>query len=65
MRSPCVRCGLLLDATAEKVLVGLTPDELAELACGTGDPRVRERLLCALGLLDAQRERDVRAEMIE
>ena len=62
-RSPCVRCGMILHTGEGRVTVAFTPDELAELACAAPDARVRERLLCALGLLDADRERSVRAEM--
>lgn len=54
---------MILHTGEGRVTVAFTPDELAELACAAPDVRVRERLLCALGLLDADRERSVRAEM--
>ena len=61
-RAPCVRCGMLLHTGEGRVTVAFSPAELADLACAAGG-RVRERLLCALGLLDAELERAVRAEL--
>jgi len=61
MRAPCVRCGMLLHTGEGKVTVSFSVAELAELACATSDDAVRERLLCALGLLDQPLERETRA----
>jgi hypothetical protein len=58
--APCVRCGMLLHTGEGRVTVSLLPDELYELACATRDTRLRERLLCALGLIDEAKERDAR-----
>lgn len=62
MRSPCVRCGMpLLVGEGIQVTVTFTPDELAQAAVEVSDARVEERLLCALGLVDPQLERETRA----
>lgn len=61
-RAPCVRCGLLLHTGEGRVIVAFTADELEEMAWATTDANVADRLLCALGLLDADREKAVRAE---
>lgn len=42
-----------------RVLVALTAAELEELAFATSSPDVRQRLACAVGLLDAERERAI------
>lgn len=61
-RAPCVRCGMLLHTGEGRVLVAFTPDELETLALASPDPNVAERLLCALGLIDAARERKARSD---
>lgn len=50
-RAPCVRCGRILQTGTNRVLIGFTPDELAQLASDTTDRNVRSRLICALELL--------------
>ncbi len=64
-RSPCVRCGLLLHTGEGRVLVAFSVAELSELAVGAADKNVRERLLCALGLLDQDEERMARATLAD
>lgn len=59
MRTPCVRCGNLLHTGEGRVTVSLSVDELEELALSTTDPAVRRRLACAVGLIDAQREKRI------
>jgi hypothetical protein len=44
-----------------RVLVAFTVGELEELAMATSDHRVAGRLACAIGLIDEEREQDVRA----
>lgn len=61
-RAPCVRCGMLLHTGEGRVLVAFLLDELEELALATSDSNVSDRLLCALGLLDADRELALRTE---
>lgn len=66
MRAPCVRCGNPFQVPGEgrvAVTVTFTPTELEVLAITSIDVNVRERLLCAIGLLDAKREAMVRAEI--
>lgn len=57
VRAPCVRCGHLLHTGEGRVTVSFSVDELAELACATGDRGVQSRLLCAIGLLDPDLEK--------
>jgi hypothetical protein len=57
---PCVRCGHILHTGEAKVSVALSTDELAELIETTLNLRTRARLLCALGLLDPEKERNLR-----
>jgi hypothetical protein len=61
-RAPCVRCGMILHTGEGRVMVSFTPDELEFLALASPDPNVADRLLCALGLLDADREQAARME---
>lgn len=61
-RAPCVRCGLRLFIGEPRALVSFTEAELEELAFATSDPSVADRLLCALGILNPERERKARAE---
>lgn len=63
MRAPCVKCGNLLHTGEGKVIVGLSADDLDELACATSDPSLRRRLLCALSLIDPERADRVGAEL--
>lgn len=62
-RSPCVRCGMPLHTGEGRVTVSFTPSELADLAAAATDRSVRERLLCALGLVDQQADASVRADI--
>jgi hypothetical protein len=64
MRAPCVRCGLLLHTGEGRVTVSFQAAELAELAAATSDRNVRERLLCALGLIDDAAVSSVRADLL-
>jgi hypothetical protein len=48
-----------------RVVVAFTVAELEELALASPNHNVASRLACALGLLDAERERDVRAARAE
>ena len=66
MRSPCVRCGTPLWAAStgegSRVTINFSAEELAQMAVEASGP-VRERLLCALGLIDTPLERTVRDEI--
>ena len=53
---------MLLHTGEGRVIVAFTPAELEELALATSDPNVSDRLLCALGLLDPDRERAARID---
>lgn len=64
-RKPCTRCGRHLHTGEGKVMVSFLAEELEELAWATGDESVSNRLLCALGLLDPFREKEIRKEMNE
>lgn len=55
----CERCGQHLHRGEAQVVVAFTAAELEDLAYAAPDPRVARRLACALGLLDADRERAV------
>lgn len=61
-RSPCVRCGVLLHTGEGRVTVSFSADDLASLAIDTTDPKLAERLACALGVIDPERERALRTE---
>jgi hypothetical protein len=56
---------MLLHTGEGRVTVSFQAEELAELAVGAADKRVRERLLCALGLLDEDEEMAARAALAE
>lgn len=58
--NPCVRCGHILHTGEGKITVSFSTHELAELIESTTDLKVRARLLCALGLLDPEREKELR-----
>jgi len=60
----CSCCGSILHTGEAMVLLGLTLDELEELACATSDAKLRRRLLCAIGLLDVGREMKLLREVI-
>jgi hypothetical protein len=64
-RAPCVRCGMLLHTGEGRVIVSFQADELADLAVSAADKRVRERLLCALGILDEDAEDATRGALAE
>lgn len=57
----CRRCASLLHTGEGRTLLGLTADELDELAAATSSEVTRARLLCALELLDAERATALRA----
>jgi hypothetical protein len=59
----CTRCGRVLDDGIARIFVGFSVAELEDIAYQTTLPSVRERALCAIGLLDADRERAVRMEI--
>ncbi len=63
VRAPCVRCGSPLHTGEGRIVVSFTLDELEELAWAAVDRKGRQRLLCAIGLLDVERERRIRMEM--
>lgn len=62
--SRCACCGSVLQTGEAKVLFGLTLDELEELATATSNTKLRRRLLCAIGLLDFEREMQLLREVI-
>lgn len=72
-RAPCVRCGMMLHTGEGRVTVAFTAAELIDLAWDVHnrdarDPTVAkliDRLLCAAGLLDAEREGTVRQQIAE
>ncbi len=51
-RAPCVKCGMILHTGEGRVIVSFRVSELSELALATSDRNVRDRLLCAIGMLD-------------
>jgi hypothetical protein len=57
VRQPCVRCGHILHTGEGKVTLSMTVAELEDLITQTTNLDLRKRLLCAIGLLDAQKER--------
>lgn len=61
MRAPCVRCGhLLLTDEDMRVTVTFNADELvtlSDLTFAARNDNLRNRLLCALGLIDPAREK--------
>lgn len=61
MRAPCVRCGNSLALDIPRVSMQFSPEELAQLARDTLDVNVRDRALCALGMVDQVLERHTRA----
>lgn len=62
-RAPCSRCGTILHTGEGRVTVTFSLDDLEALAWAAADYNVRQRLLCAIGLLDVERERRIRREM--
>ena len=65
MRSPCVRCGAILHTGEGRVTVAFSLDELEELAVATPNRKLQDRLACAIGLLDEEREKRVNAAIAE
>ncbi len=51
-RAPCVKCGMILHTGEGRVTISFRVNELSELALATSDKNVRDRLLCAIGMLD-------------
>ena len=51
-RAPCVKCGRILHTGEGRVLVSFKPLELWHMISEVSDDGVRERLRCALSLLD-------------
>lgn len=62
-RSPCARCGILLHTGEGRVTVSFTADELEELIIDSLKTKLRERLFCALGTIDPERERALRERL--
>lgn len=56
----CVRCGRPVATDELRVGVSFAPADIAKLAIDTTDPRMRDRLLCALGTVDRDLERTTR-----
>ena len=52
--SPCTTCGRTLHTGEGRVLIAFTANELFEMATEVVDSRVKARLICALGLVDAE-----------
>lgn len=59
-----MRCGMQLGLDLPRVSVQFSPEELAQLARDTLDPKVRDRALCALGMVDQQLEQHTRAILL-
>jgi hypothetical protein len=61
----CVSCGRQTIA-GDGIRVGLsfTPEQVYRLALDATEPAVRERLICALGTVDRDMQRKLRAEML-
>lgn len=57
---PCEYCTRILHTGEAKVLVALTVKELVKIAEDTQDINIQERMLKAIGLLDAELERILR-----
>lgn len=62
---PCAQCGEPLHTGEGRVTVSFTVEELLQLACAAPSPRVRDRLLCAAQLLDADAVEAVRMEVLQ
>ena len=62
-RAPCVRCGYILHTGEGRVVVAFNLDELEDIATSVPNSAVAQRVLCAIGLLDAEREDRLRAEV--
>lgn len=61
LRSPCVRCGHPLNmGEGMQVTVSFNATELEQMINDALDLRIRARLLCALGLIDPEREEQLR-----
>jgi hypothetical protein len=59
----CVSCGRRVITDDVRVGVSFTPEEAIELIKSTTVERTRDRLLCALGMLDRDLERRTRMEL--
>lgn len=59
----CVSCGRRVITDDVRVGVSFTPEEAIELIKSTTAERTRDRLLCALGMLDRDLERRTRMEL--
>lgn len=57
---PCDYCARILHTGEAKILVAFTVRELKGLVQDTCDIAVQERLLKAIGLLDAELEKELR-----
>lgn len=62
--SGCVRCGRPVVTDDVRVGVSFAPADIARLARDTTDPKMRDRLLCALGTVDRDLEAHTRAELL-
>jgi len=62
---PCARCGRIVHTGEAKIAVPMQVSEAAELAYATNDDKMRERLLCAIGLLDPGLEKQVRDDIAQ
>lgn len=62
-RAPCLRCGTVLVLEEPRVSMWFSPAELAQLAIDTTNPKVRDRALCAMGMIDHALELRTRAEL--
>ena len=51
-RAPCVKCGRILHTGEGRVLTSFTADELFQMIPEVSNDSVRERLRCALSLLN-------------
>lgn len=63
VRAPCVRCGMMLHTGEGRVTISFTVAELDEMVFEISNMLVRERLLCAIGLLDEAREKLLRQQL--
>jgi hypothetical protein len=57
---PCEYCTRILHTGEAKILVAFTVKELVKIIEDTQDIRIQERMLKAIGLLDAELERLLR-----
>ncbi len=62
-RAPCLRCGTPCHIGELAVTMTFDPVVLEELIRTTLQVRTRERLLCACGTIDPERERALRSQL--